>query len=294
MRVCACVCVHSRSPFPLALRRRAPWFLLQVIASWCRLEDVAPASLVCRAWRAAFSLTVTRLHLPLSHPLLLAGPPPHAPAPQYGGSAPGASGSTSECGAGGQQAGEAAAGAGPSSSSSGHALAKAQQQARPSLPSLYGPAHPSLLTLATAFPNVKSLVLMHNTMLHRQQARAALSAVRALWPAVSDLCIQDCVSWDFPLDYEALGAMTHLTSLGLLFQGQGGMDEAGQPMYRSGMLHLCRLRSLRSLTMKWIIGYDVDSFLDFEEVRVQGAMRMTCCQARSANLGGAGGTLTIH
>ena len=36
----------------------------------------------------------------------------------------------------------------------------------------------------------------------------------------------------------------------LLFQGQGGMDEAGQPLYRASMPHLCRLGQLRELCMK--------------------------------------------
>ncbi|KAG2427958.1 hypothetical protein HXX76_011945 [Chlamydomonas incerta] len=120
--------------------------------------------------------------------------------------------------------------------------------------------------LAVAFPFLTHITLVHNSMLHRRQVHAALSAVRALWPGVRGLSVHDSCTWDLPLDYAALGAMTHLTSLELLFQGQGGMDEAGQPLYRASMPYLCRLGQLRELCMKWIIGYDVDSFLDFAEV----------------------------
>ncbi len=38
----------------------------------------------------------------------------------------------------------------------------------------------------------------------------------------------------------------------LLFQGQGGMDDAGQPLYRASMPHLCRLGRLGELCMKWV------------------------------------------
>ena len=219
----------------------------QVVASFLSADDVRNCSVVCSSWRAVFCQSVTQLSLPLSHPLLLAGP--------------------------GQADLLAADDAGTSThlaaqGAAGSSAAAAWQQQRPrGLHDIYGLPHPRQISLVKAFPNVKSLVLVHNTMLHRHQARAALQAVQALWPKVADLSIQDCVSWDFPLDYEALGSMKHLTSLGLLFQGQGGMDEAGQPAYRSGMKHLCGLSNLCSLTMKWIIGYDVDSFLDFEEVR---------------------------
>eukprot|EP00198_Chlamydomonas_reinhardtii_P012247 XP_001701584.1 predicted protein [Chlamydomonas reinhardtii] len=121
---------------------------------------------------------------------------------------------------------------------------------------------------------------MEITMVH-----AALSAVRVLWPGVRGLSVHDGCTWDLPLDYAALGAMTHITSLELLFQGQGGMDEAGQPLYRASMPHLCRLGQLRELCMKWIIGYDVDSFLDFSEVYdLLGALTLhLVCDARPAS-----------
>ncbi len=38
----------------------------------------------------------------------------------------------------------------------------------------------------------------------------------------------------------------------LLFQGQGGMDDAGQPLYRASIPHLCQLSRLRELTMKCV------------------------------------------
>lgn len=41
----------------------------------------------------------------------------------------------------------------------------------------------------------------------------------------------------------------------LLFQGQGGMDDAGQPLYRASMPHLCRLGRLGELCMKWVKGW---------------------------------------
>ncbi|KAG2495141.1 hypothetical protein HYH03_006750 [Edaphochlamys debaryana] len=140
--------------------------------------------------------------------------------------------------------------------------------------------------LRTDFPRVTHITLVHNALLHRCQVHAALSTLRTLWPGVRGLSVHDSVTWDLPLDYSALGVMTHITSLELLFQGQGGMDEAGQPLYRSSMPHLCRLANLEELCMKWIIGYDVDSFLDFDEVYDLLASLVRHGRLRSLQFGG--------
>ncbi|GLI62185.1 hypothetical protein VaNZ11_004770 [Volvox africanus] len=140
--------------------------------------------------------------------------------------------------------------------------------------------------LRTQFPWISHITLIHNAMLHRAQVHAAISTLRTLWPTVLGMSVHDSVTWDLPLDYSALGVMTHITSLELLFQGQGGMDEAGQPMYRSSMPHLCKLGQLKELCMKWIIGYDVDSFLDFSEVYDLLASLVRHNQLRSLQFGG--------
>jgi hypothetical protein len=78
--------------------------------------------------------------------------------------------------------------------------------------------------LRTDFPKVTHITLVHNAMLHRAQVHAAMSTLRALWPSVRGLSVHDSVTWDLPLDYSALGVMTHITSL-------VGLGKAGGAVY---------------------------------------------------------------
>ncbi|KXZ45761.1 hypothetical protein GPECTOR_51g747 [Gonium pectorale] len=282
------------------------WSALPDVCSFLVCPDLAAASLTCRAWRLAACGLVTHLTLPLNHPLLLAGPAKswaegvarlaqHSSLqrPEDGYAA--AATPVRNAGAGGGGGG-GATGVGPSGTAGGGdgatgaaaaaAVADAQRTPVSSPMWVSPPAMAPLPRLRTDFPAVRHITLIHNALLHRAQVYAALSTLRALWPGVRGLSVHDSVTWDLPLDYSALGVMTHLTSLELLFQGQGGMDEAGQPLYRASMPHICRLSQLRELCMKWIIGYDVDSFLDFDEVYDLLASLVQHGKLRSLQFGG--------
>ncbi|GLC49020.1 hypothetical protein PLESTB_000173700 [Pleodorina starrii] len=300
-----------------------PLELVQDVFSFLFAHDLASASMTCQAWRAAACGMVTHLTLPLNHPLLVAGPAPawaelvartdsqlsaqrrpHVGGPIAGADAAGGNGPAKQGPNGttpsrpgssgnGQQEGlgalagpsTGAGGAGPNTPLTG--AGGGMHYAVVASPLAVSPPHGAPLPrLRTQFPMVTHITLIHNAMLHRAQVHAAMSTLRALWPAVRGLSVHDSVTWDLPLDYSALGVMTHITSLELLFQGQGGMDEAGQPLYRASMPHLCRLGQLRELCMKWIIGYDVDSFLDFNEVYDLLASLVRHNQLRSLQFGG--------
>ncbi|GFR52425.1 hypothetical protein Agub_g14997, partial [Astrephomene gubernaculifera] len=292
-----------------------PIELVQDVCSFLPSPDLAAASLTCRSWRVAACALVTHLTLPLNHPLLVAGPArgwaecvarmAAEQAAQRQGLAADAAAGGSGCDGGGSGAARydtssanpaalAAAPAATAAPSTSTSFARPPQLPPPPPPQPTTQQHQQfpqrpmvpLPRLRTDFPFVRHITLIHNAMLHRLQAHSALSTLRALWPGVGSLSVHDSVTWDLPLDYSALGALTHITSLELLFQGQGGMDEAGQPLYRASMPHLCKLGRLRELCMKWIIGYDVDSFLDFNEVYDLLAALVRHGQLRSLQFGG--------
>ncbi|EFJ41623.1 hypothetical protein VOLCADRAFT_98367 [Volvox carteri f. nagariensis] len=301
---------------------QAPWGalpqeLVQDVFSFLFTHDLASASMSCRAWRTAACAMVTHLTLPLNHPMLIAGPAPgwaelvanmvrqqgaqqrHKAGEQlpYSTAAVSSHGMTPTRPVSGADSwprlGEVTAIAGPSSSASpstppsstaeGHRAPHTIDASPLAATPRRGTPLPRL---RTDFPRVTHITLIHNAMLHRAQVHAAMSTLRALWPTLRGMSVHDSVTWDLPLDYSALGVMTHITSLELLFQGQGGMDEAGQPLYRASMPHLCKLGHLKELCMKWIIGYDVDSFLDFNEVYDLLASLVRHNQLRSLQFGG--------
>ncbi len=92
--------------------------------------------------------------------------------------------------------------------------------------------------LATAAPQQEMKTCVHGAAAHMECCLHHLCSLRGSRP-----CLLDAVTGPWPSPF--LNPPQEL-----LFQGQGGMDEAGQPMYRASMPHLCKLDQLKELCMK--------------------------------------------